>query len=1048
MSKLKHSLIKAGAGTGKTYELIQNISFLFKHFQKTHQREPRLIVCTFTKKATQELKERLLKTAEQELKASSDNSRSITKKGTKQASLKTLSLFGQYTQSPQLQISTIDGILSQFLKKYGHAIDLKPDFQISEDSINSQLFDSMAEDFIYQKHFSLLKKLPYPYLKDLFLSYYKFRIQYGPISFYDANDFAEFNFTRQALIETNAKGKEVPVKKSEFYEFLKNHPEFPWTDYESCKKLILAPEEAFSSKDFLPFFKAFQKSAEEFFPLFIQKKKNSPLLEIEDLLLFSLYLLNQNSKVAKSFYNEWDYWLIDEYQDTSLLQEQVIKKVTRFDKVFCVGDPAQSIYSFRHADPEVFKKREQVIIKKGEEFKILDTNRRSSPALIAFYNDFFLSYGSGPQANPPHSSFYNPYSRLKAPMDYSGKYNKNCVSFFSYNSQKKEERLQSLYEHIKDINHKGVQYKDIVILSSNNKDLAEMAKHLRQKNIPVLLYSSKKFSDQRILLDSLFLLKFLINPYDDTHLKALLRTPYFKFSDQELAHACYQHHNQDSYQAFWLFLNQEGGQQEILEKLNFYLNLTKQQGLGTAFQQALFDCGIMDLSYWQDPTFSATANLWKLIDMLKNKNLSSGQVFYKLMNEDQDSSNLREVPSGEDLSSIPMMTIHASKGLEFEHVILLDTSLDRSDLKRGDQNKNNIIYDDKKQKMAFACPIEGRNESKIKSFGHSVFNKSKDFQKSLERDRLFYVAMTRAKKSLSLFIPTGPKPEKNSWLERAIESFFNKQEDFYSTQTISLNSKPKILWDLKKGVFPKKGYSIQIFKALDFPSHSTSSTAPTKIKPQKAKEKPLKNYTFPEDLGIKAQSSKDFIQYSLKKQKEPAQNPFSYTKTKNLLAKIQLGKDLHFFMQKLFYFSDSELQTLLSHRDKKAQQELKTAIHYIQQLKKPSFAELFKQASVEWPFQLQRNNIVLHGQIDLWSKWDSQIYIVDYKSSKADKSSIQKTEKQLIFYSWILSQKYPKDKIIMMACYPLEQKTHKTEFQAQHKQECEHWFQSLKDLSL
>ena len=986
MSKLKHNLIKAGAGTGKTYQLIQNISHLFKQFQQEHQREPRLIVCTFTKKATQELKERLLKSAEKDFKPS----------------LTTLSLFGQYTQSPQLQVSTIDGILNQFLKKYGHAIDLKPDFQISEEAINSELFDSMAEDFIYQKHFSLLEKLPYPYLKNLFLTYYKFRIQYGTISFYDANDFAEFKSYREALTEVNLKNKELLITKEEFYKFLKNHPEFPVIGYEKLKKLV-QDLEAFSAKEFLPVFEEFQKVAEEFFPLFIQKKKNSGLLEIEDLLLFSLHLLNHNSKLAKSFYDEWDYWLIDEYQDTSLLQEQVIKKVTRFDKVFCVGDPAQSIYSFRHADPEVFKKREREILKKGEKLKVLDINRRSSPSLIAFYNDFFLSYDS--------SSFYNPYSELKAPPDYSDKYNKACVSFLSYDSQQKEKLLQRLSDYIKYMVDKGVPYKDIAILSSNNKDLAEMAHHLRQQNIPVLLYSSKKFSDQRILLDSLFLLKFLINPYDDTNLKALLRTPYFKLSDQDLAHtsekhhlahvskqhhlaqASEQHHSQNNYQAFWLFLNQQEEHEELLEKLNFYLNSVKQQGLVTAFQQALFDCGIMDLSYWQDPTFSATANLWKLIDLLKNKNLSAGKVFYKLMDEAQEGHNLREVPSGEDLSSVSMMTIHASKGLEFEHVIILDSSLASSDLRRGNSNKNHIIYDDKRQKMTFASPIGGRSESKIKSFGHSVFNKSKDFEKSLERDRLFYVAMTRAKKSLSLFIPTGPKPEKNSWLERAIESFFKKQEDFYFTKTINLESKAKIVWDLKEGIFHKKNYAIQIFKSSDFskanpatPNQTRSpQTTPEHTNPKQSSSTQIEknqslNNNFPDTPNIKTQSSKDFIQYSLIKQKDldqsyshsqtahknqnahqprpiqkdrhaqtdpharenghpqtapQKQSSFSYTKTKNLVAKTQLGKDLHFFMQKLFYFSDSELQTLLSHRDKKTQQELKKALNYIQSLKKP-----------------------------------------------------------------------------------------------------------------
>ena len=56
-----------------------------------------------------------------------------------------------------------------------------------------------------------------------------------------------------------------------------------------------------------------------------------------------------------------------------------------------------------------------------------------------------------------------------------------------------------------------------------------------------MLYSSKSFSQKRLILDALFLLKFLINPYDNINLKALLRTPYFRLSDQDLADSSYEH---------------------------------------------------------------------------------------------------------------------------------------------------------------------------------------------------------------------------------------------------------------------------------------------------------------------------------------------------------------------------------------------------------------------------------------------------------------------------------------------------------------------------
>ena len=977
MSELNSRLIKAGAGTGKTYQLIQSISLLFKDFQNSYNKEPRLIVCTFTKKAAQEIKERLVKTA---LKDSS---------------------FLQYTQSPQLQISTIDGVLSQFLKKYGYKIDLKPDFQISDEPLNSKLFDSMAEDFIYKQHFPLLEKLPYPYLKDLFLSYYKFRIQYGNISFYDTEDFEKFKAQRQ---------------------FLENHPDTPFKDYETVKKLVKEPS---SETDFIPVFQEFQSLAEELFPLFIQKKKSSNLLEIEDLLLFSFHLLNEKAESAKSFCKEWDYWLIDEYQDTSLLQEEIIKKITKFKNVFCVGDPAQSIYSFRSADPKVFRRREQDMIKKGRDIERLDINRRSSPSLIAFYNDFFQKSDNSAKKNHKGLTQNNPYMKLKSNPDDKSDWDKACVCFFTYETP--QQTSQTLSSYIQQLTNKGINYNQIAILSSKNKYLVKTADDLRKKNFPVLLYSSKKFSEQRLLLDSLFLLKFLINPYDDVNLKALLRTPYFKLSDQELAAASYEHHNQNYEQqkiAFWLFLKNQAKHKYLLKKLELYLSRVNAFGLFEAFQQALFDSGLMDLSYWKDPTFNETANLWKLMDLLKSS--SALELFYKLMSEERDNSSFKEAPSGEDLSSIQMMTIHNSKGLEFEHVILLDSSIGKSDFRNSDrlQNKQNIIYDTNRQKMAFACPIGGRSEDKIKSFGHALYNTEKNFQKTLERDRLFYVAMTRAKKSLAMFVPK--KAEKNSWLLRVEENFF-KKKDFYSFNKNGL--------DLKSGTFPQTGYSIQIFKASELSSKKTAS-----IKTETLKA--LKDYDFPASQSALQKSSKDFVQYTLKE--KASETKFQFHKTSNLLAKADLGKELHFFLQKLFYFSYSDLQKLLKSRNKNLQEKLNSALNYVLDLKKPSFSELFKNGFVEWPFQFKRGNVVLKGQIDLWSRSAGSLYVVDYKSSAFNKKSLQQTEKQLIFYSWILSQKYQYDKMILLACYPFEQKIIQTEYNQDHKNQCEVWFQSLK----
>ncbi|MDE0092704.1 MAG: UvrD-helicase domain-containing protein, partial [Oligoflexia bacterium] len=579
---LKSLLIRAGAGTGKTETLIKSVYEIFHKFTLLNDREPRLIVCTFTRKASQELKERLLKLALKEIESFSQES-----------DLQKAPAFLNYLQSSFLQVSTIDGILNRFLKKYGSVIGLNPDFEISYSASNEELFDSLAEKFIYDKYFSLLQKFPYPVLKDIFLSYFKNRLKYGNISFYDKDDFEDFKQEKNmisSLIES----------KSSFDSFFKENSELQFLDSEKIKKWA-QQDESFCSEEFMPVFEKLKEAGEDFFSIFLEKKKTSSILDVEDLLLFSHHLLQQQPCIANTFSKEWDYWFIDEYQDTSWLQEQIIEQLTKFENVICVGDPGQSIYAFRGADPQVFSRREKNI---KESITQLEINYRSSAQLIGFYNDFFNK---------------ETFIKFKISVDKKRLSSvKPYLSFFTYNKQEEECQkivFQTLYHYIQKLRNQGVDYGRIAVLSSKNEDIFKTANYLRSKKLPAILYSSNNFSQNRLVLDSVFLLKFLINPYDDVNLKALLRSPYFKLVDQDLADSSYQYNsNKKNFLSFWSFIKEKYKESLFVKQLKSFLDNYKKLGLFESFKQALFDSALMDLSYWQDPTSSSTANLWKLLD--------------------------------------------------------------------------------------------------------------------------------------------------------------------------------------------------------------------------------------------------------------------------------------------------------------------------------------------------------------------------------------------------------------------------------------------------
>ena len=819
---LKSSLIKAGAGTGKTKTLIESIYNVFQQFT-LKGREPQLIVCTFTRKASQELKERLFEIVLKEIESSSQKS-----------PLQKAPAFLNYLQSSFLQVSTIDGILNRFLKKYGLFMELNPDFEISYSSVNEELFDSLAEKFIYDKHISLLQKFPYPVLRDILISYFKNRLKYGKISFYNEADFKEFIKERAVIssFETNRSSLEF---------FLKKNTELQFLDSAKIKELV-KQDEIFDSDNFVPIFEELKKAGEEFFPMFLEKKKNSAVLDIEDILLFSHNLLRENQSVVKSFSEEWDYWFIDEYQDTSWLQEQIIEKLTQFKNVICVGDPGQSIYSFRGADPNVFSRRAQ-----NTEITKLETNHRSIGPLIEFYNDFFTK---------------DIFIKFKAPKGKKRSLVEPSLSFFTYSKKEdnyQETVFQTLHRYIQQLRAQGANYGQIAILSSKNEDLFKATEYLRSKKLPAVFYGSQNFSQNRLILDSLFLLKFLINPYDDVNLKALLRTPYFRLFDQELAESCYQYNsNEKSCFSFWSFIKDKYKESLFVRQLIAYLDNYKRFGLFESFKYALFDSALMDLSYWRDSTSFSTANLWKLMDLLNNERFSELQLFYELLYQEEEKDHLKEARPIEKGSFLSLMTIHKSKGLQFEHVIVLDFSMDKSALQSGRKIEETAVFDKMRNKMAVAVPVGGREKSKVKCYGHYLFNQTQNQISISEKDRLYYVAMTRAQESLAVFLPHIKSPEKNSWLKGI--DYFSKVKNLLQQNQASKT------WKLNSGVYEKDSYSLTVLDC-----HSVNQkfqaliSSSKKVKTETVNIVSISSALLKEGIRNNSYSSKDFIQFMTQK---------------------------------------------------------------------------------------------------------------------------------------------------------------------------------------
>ena len=207
--ELKSQVVRAGAGTGKTANLIEGVFEAYKQFKAKKGYDPNLIVCTFTIKATQELRERLYKKA---------------------IELKDWD-FLDYIQSPSLHVSTIDSILTVFLRNYAHKYDLTPDFNL-EDVQENKLFDELSEKYFFGEHSYLLERMVFPDLQKALKFYIEIKLKYGKVDLFNESDFEEFNLEKESY-----ESQEIPSEyKKEFKEIIKEPESLDKTHFVSFFK--------------------------------------------------------------------------------------------------------------------------------------------------------------------------------------------------------------------------------------------------------------------------------------------------------------------------------------------------------------------------------------------------------------------------------------------------------------------------------------------------------------------------------------------------------------------------------------------------------------------------------------------------------------------------------------------------------------------------------------------------------------------------------------------------------------------------------------------
>lgn len=757
------TIIQAGAGAGKTTRLIKEVlDFYQRNKTKSHFG---LVLTTFSNKATQELKERLF------LKASE---------------LKDDGFFKFINDPNSLLVSTIHGILTKILVSQSKFLDLPVDLQVIDGNQ-----DALIQKRIFKKlmiNNSLVVDLILLYsAEDLFeivTSGFKNSEKIKEYSLISAKQIKQiFDSKVKEWIETLGDSRAILTGEKvsdSWVRFMSTIPmewnrnQLPdlmeiseWMDEYGSKPLVSRKKEdplkdiqldvstclkemdewkkrGWLSGDWLQTYDRVQSKlkqlTDDFTAILLEYKKDKGILNLEEIEKISKDLSIKSAELFIQFGSSWDFWLIDEFQDTNGRQLELLNLMIQHKPVIFVGDPQQSIYLFRGADTNVFSSVfEHYAIQKKSEFQL--NNYRSELGILNFINYFFESQ---------YSQFKKMIPNKKKTSDIPDVL---CLKADTFNGM-----ARSIVTHIKDCQASGVSLNKIAILSRRNRDLKLIQKELENFRIPSHLNSHGNFFQRQSVLDILFFVQYIIDPSDEVNLVQLLSSDHFALDKNEI----YSWKSKTVVNA--------SGVNSVIEYLKNLRKSTHQVGITNVVVQYAIQSGFFSNAKLQDSSDQIQANIWKLVLWIQQQ-IEADQLVDSLKEILDPRSNIgideRESIGVFKLNEVELMTIHASKGLEFEVVILLGCE---KKLRRSDSDV--ISFDD--QDKQYAYYVRSRDFEKRIKIPLSYEIKDERHELELEEnERLLYVALTRAQKQI-VFATSG-KFENKSWMEK-VDNFLQRYD--------------------------------------------------------------------------------------------------------------------------------------------------------------------------------------------------------------------------------------------------------------------------------
>ncbi len=520
-------------------------------------------------------------------------------------------------------------------------------------------------------------------------------------------------------------------------------------------------------------------------------KGNGSMLDMDDLLEKTHQLIATDADIRHRLAQHYRFALIDEFQDTDPLQWKIIRSLASpdgqmaGDKLFIVGDPKQSIYSFRAADVTVFARVRDAIAEANaaherasrpfcDNGEILDAsptqrlgslvmgeNFRTLAQPVAFVNALFPKFM---QAVPdePFQVGYDPLigcrsadvsegsvELLLLPPDDS----RDSTEAARCEAQLVARRLSHLLagNDLQVADQDGLRPPapgDIALLLRRRRNLSAYEDALRACGIPFQVAGGRGFYQRQEIYDLANILRVLCNPGDGIALMGALRSPYFGLSDNALYALTAPQGGRlaknlaDANQRQRLAPADQEAATDAVARLQRWEELRDRVPLVELLHTILEDTGAWGFLCYGERGEQAVANMHKLLDLAREFRgpLADFAVRLDLLtNEEQ-----QEGEALLDADALHILTVHAAKGLEFPIVVVPDLAA-----RFNFQNSDPALIDAEKG-LGLRVLDPEQDYKRTSSFIRTLINRNASRRQRAEEKRLLYVACTRARDHLLL----------------------------------------------------------------------------------------------------------------------------------------------------------------------------------------------------------------------------------------------------------------------------------------------------------